>query len=239
MTDLALSNMNDTHPAHKGLFIMIEGTDGSGKTTQTELLVAKLEKDGYPVEQISFPQYGQPSAAMVEEYLNGAFGTAKEVGPYRASIFYAVDRYVASPKIREWLAAGKIVIANRYLASNMGHQGGKIKDVIERQKYYDWNYHLEYEIFQIPKPDINIILHVPATLSQQLVDKKGEREYLKGKKRDIHEDDLKHLADAEQAYLEIARLYPEFTVIECTKNGEMQTVPDIHRQIYSIVCKTL
>ncbi len=240
--DLALSSMNDTHlahnPEHRGLFIMIEGTDGSGKTTQTELLVAKLKEKGYPVEQISFPQYGQPSAAMVEEYLNGGFGSAEEVGPYRASIFYAVDRYVASPKIRHWLIEGKIVIANRYVASNMGHQGGKIKDPGERQKYYDWNYHLEYEIFQIPKPHINIILHVPATLSQQLVDQKGEREYLKGKKRDIHEDDIKHLQDAEQAYLEIARLYPEFTVVECTKGGTMLPVAQIHDQICSLVLKT-
>ena len=88
------------------------------------------------------------SAAMVEEYLNGKFGTAQEVGPYRASIFCAIDRYVAAPKIKQWLNEGKIVIANRYVASNMGHQGGKIKNQIERKKYFDWNYDLEYNIFK-------------------------------------------------------------------------------------------
>ena len=204
-----INNQQSTIP--KGLFIMLEGTDGSGKTTQTTLLVERLEQEGIDVEQISFPQYGSPSATMVEAYLNGNFGSAEEVGPYKASIFYATDRYAASKKIKNWLDAGKVVIANRYVASNMGHQGGKIKNAEKRKEYLDWNYNLEYNIFQIPKPDVNIILHVTPEISQQLVDKKEEREYLKGKKRDIHEDDLNHLRDAEQAYLDIAKTYEEFT----------------------------
>lgn len=223
----------------KGLFIMIEGTDGSGKSLQTELLVAHLKKENYQVEQISFPQYGKKSAAMVEEYLNGKFGTAQEVGPYRASIFYAIDRYVAAPKIKQWLNEGKIVIANRYVASNMGHQGGKIKNQIERKKYFDWNYDLEYNIFQIPKPDVNLILHVTPEISQKLVDQKEAREYLHGKKRDIHEDDLKHLADAEKAYLNIAKLYPEFKIIECVKNNNIMQKEKIHAIIWKEVKKYL
>ncbi len=223
----------------KGLFIMIEGTDGSGKSLQTELLVAHLKKENYQVEQISFPQYGKKSAAMVEEYLNGKFGTAQEVGPYRASIFYAIDRYVAAPKIKQWLNEGKIVIANRYVASNMGHQGGKIKNQTERKKYFDWNYDLEYNIFQIPKPDVNLILHVTPEISQKLVDQKEAREYLHGKKRDIHEDDLKHLADAEKAYLNIAKLYPEFKIIECVENNNIMQKEKIHAIIWKEVKKYL
>lgn len=223
----------------KGLFIMIEGTDGSGKSLQTELLVEHLKKENYQVEQISFPQYGKKSAAMVEEYLNGKFGTAQEVGPYRASIFYAIDRYVAAPKIKQWLNEGKIVIANRYVASNMGHQGGKIKNQTERKKYFDWNYDLEYNIFQIPKPDVNLILHVTPEISQKLVDQKEAREYLHGKKRDIHEDDLKHLADAEKAYLNIAKLYPEFKIIECVENNNIMQKEKIHAIIWKEVKKYL
>lgn len=223
----------------KGLFIMIEGTDGSGKSLQTDLLVAHLKKENYEVEQISFPQYGERSAAMVEDYLNGKFGTAQEVGPYRASILYTIDRYAAAPKIKQWLTEGKIVIANRYVASNMGHQGGKIKDVEERKKYFDWNYNLEYNIFQIPKPDVNLILHVTPEISQKLVDQKGDREYLHGKKRDIHEDDIRHLADAEEAYLNIAKLYPEFKIIECIKDDNIMPKEEIHAIIWSEISNYL
>ncbi|PIR75703.1 MAG: thymidylate kinase [Candidatus Magasanikbacteria bacterium CG_4_9_14_0_2_um_filter_42_11] len=217
----------------KGLFIMLEGTDGSGKTTQTELLLNKLKAEGHDVEQISFPQYGEKSAALVEDYLNGTFGTADEVGPYRASILYAVDRYAAKAKIEGWLNAGKIVIANRYVASNMGHQGGKISDPTERQKYFDWNYHLEYTVFDIPRPDINIILHVTPEISQKLVDKKDERAYLtEGKTRDIHEDDLNHLRNAERAYLDIAKQFPEFTLIECVEGDDILPQKIIHEKIW-------
>lgn len=218
---------------------MLEGTDGSGKSLQTQLLLDHLKSEDHDVEQISFPQYGKPSAFLVEQYLNGEFGTAQEVGPYRASILYAVDRFAAAPQIRQWLSQNKIVIANRYVASNMGHQGGKIKNVDERKKYFDWNYDLEYTILGIPKPDVNIILHVTPKISQELVDKKGDREYLKGKKRDIHEDDLRHLADAEQAYLNIAKLYSEFDVIECVENNEILPPEHIHNLIWTRIIKHL
>lgn len=224
----------------KGLFIMIEGTDGSGKSLQTELLVKHLKEIGKEVEQISFPRYGERSAAMVEDYLiHGKFGSPKDVGPYCASIFYAIDRYAASPQIKTWLDNNKIVIANRYVASNMGHQGGKIYDEKEREKYFKWNYDLEYNIFGIPKPDINIILHVTPEISQKLVDKKGVRDFLAGKKRDLHEDDINHLKDAETAYLHIARLYPEFKLIECVKDNNIMPKEEIHAIIWSELSKHL
>jgi len=223
----------------KGLFIMIEGTDGSGKSLQTELLVNHLKNEGFEVEQISFPQYGEKSAGLVEAYLNGEFGSAEEVGPYRASVLYAVDRFAAASKIRQWLNDGKIVIANRYVASNMGHQGGKIKDETERKKYFEWNYNLEYNILGIPRPEVNLILHVTPEISQQLVDKKAAREYLHGKKRDIHEDDLNHLKNAETAYLNIAKLYPEFKLIECVKNNQILPPEEIHAIIWKAVNKHL
>ncbi|MEK7084443.1 MAG: thymidylate kinase, partial [Patescibacteria group bacterium] len=165
--------------------------------------------------------------------------TAEDVGPYRASTFYAIDRYAGAPKIRAWLKDGTIVIANRYIASNMGHQGGKIKDPIERQRFFAWNYDLEYTIFGIPKPDINIILHVPAKIAQTLVDKKETREYLHGKKRDIHEDDLNHLKDAETSYLDIAKQFPEFRLIECMKDGTLASPETIHEKIWTFISSRL
>jgi len=201
----------------KGKFIVIDGTDGSGKATQTELLVKRLRKEKFKVRVFDFPQYGNKSAGLVEEYLNGKYGSAKEVGPYRASIFYACDRYDASFKIRKCIENGYIVVSNRYVTANMGHQGGKIADAKKRKEYFDWLYKLEYEIFEIPKPDLNIILHVDAAVAQKLVDTKGKREYTK-KKRDLHEKDLKHLRDAEKVYLEIAKTMKNFKLISCTED---------------------
>ena len=109
-------------PPH-GKFIVIDGTNGSGKATQTHLLMEELKLNGYPVEMTDFPQYGTKSAGLIEEYLNGKYG---QVGPHAASIFYAIDRFDASFKIRQWLQEGKVVISNRYVTANAGHQGGKI-----------------------------------------------------------------------------------------------------------------
>ena len=194
---------------NKGKFIVVDGTDGSGKATQTKLLVKKLLDEGYSVKTIEFPQYATKSAGMVENYLLlGKYGTAEDVGPYKASIFYACDRYDASFKMRKWLEEGNIVIADRYVGSNMAHQGGKIKDVEERKKYFNWNYNLEFKIFEIPKPDINFILHVKAEISQKLAKKRKTSD-----KRDIHEKNINHLRDAEKTYLELASTYKEFELM--------------------------
>ena len=215
-----------------GKFIVIDGTDGSGKATQTQMLVGRLESLGLAVAMVDFPQYGEKSAGLVEKYLNGEYGEADEVGPYRASIFYACDRYDASFKIKKWLKEGKIVIANRYVTANMGHQGGKITNPLERKNYFSWLYALEYEIFNIPKPDLNIILHVDARLAQKLVDQKGHRDYVNGTKRDLHEADINHLRQAERVYLEIARTFPDFTLIECTENGQIMRKEEIHNLVW-------
>lgn len=154
--------------SHRGKFIVFEGIDGSGKSTQTKFLIKKLKKEGYKVAKIDFPQYGTKSAGLIEEYLNGKYGSSKEVGPWRASIFYACDRYDASFKIRKWLKEGKIVVSDRYIGSNIGHQGAKIKNKKERKKYLKWLFNLEYNIFGIPKPDISFILKINPELSRKM-----------------------------------------------------------------------
>jgi len=206
---------------YKGKLISIDGIDGSGKSVQTKLLVERLKAAGFKVETVDFPRYGKKSAGLVEKYLNGKYGSAEKVGPYRASLFYAIDRYDASFKIKKWLAQGRIVVSNRYTGSNMGHQGGKIGNPLARKAFFDWLYKLEYGLLAIPKPDLNIFLHVPAEIAQTLVDRKNERAYIGGKKRDIHEADIQHLKNAENIYLEIARAYPDFELIDCAKDGEM------------------
>lgn len=213
-----------------GKFIVIDGTDGSGKTTQFNLLVAKLRGQGHQVEVADFPQYNTKSAGLVEEYLSGKYGAADEVPPKLASIFYACDRYDASFKIRQWLNQGKIVVTNRYVSSNMGHQGGKIPNLEDRKKFFEWLFDLEYNIFNIPKPDISIILHVPSLIAQELA-KQRHREDWSGKTIDIHEEDLEHLQNAEQVYLEIASL-PGFTLINCAENDAMMLPEKIHELIW-------
>lgn len=218
-------------------FIVICGTDGSGKGTQFTLLHKRLQKEGHNVQVADFPQYGQPSAALVEEYLNGKFGSAKDVGPHRASIFYAVDRYAASFKIRKWLREGNIVLSNRYVSANKGHQMGKIKDPNERESYLKWLNHLEYELFGIPKEDINILLYVPPEVGQQLVDKKAQRTYTE-KKRDIHEADINHLREAADAYRYVAEK-EGWTVINCVQDGKLMTIEEIHEKVYDVVHKQI
>src|SRR4051812_6009993 len=189
----------------KGKFIVIEGTDGSGKTTQTELLIKRLLQKGKKVETTDFPQYDNFSGAFVAKYLRGEYGTADEVGPYRGSIFYAVDRYDKSFDIKKWLSEGSTILTNRYVSANMGHQTGKIKGKKQRDTFLEWLNHLEYKLFNIPKPDLTILLFVPPEIGQKLVDKKAARSYTQGKKRDIHEADLDHLKKASEAYKYVAK----------------------------------
>ena len=188
----------------KEKFIVIEGIDGTGKTTQTKLLIEKFKKLNIQIKTINFPQYNTKSAGLVEEYLSGKYGEAEKVSPYQASIFYAADRFDASFKIKKWIAEKNIVISNRYIGSNMAHQGCKIKNQTERKKYFNWLYNLEYKIFKIPKPDINIILDAKAEIAQKLSQQRTKEDW-KGKNNDIHQNNLNHLKQARKIYLEIAK----------------------------------
>ena len=220
----------------RGKFIVIDGTDGSGKGTQTALLVETLKREGYQVEMADFPQYGQKSAGAIEEYLNGKYG---QVDAYVGSMFYAVDRFDASFKIRKWLNEGKIVVSNRYVTANAGHQGGKIDSTAARIKYFKWLDDLEYNVFKIPKPDLNLILHVPAKIAQKLVDKKPAdvRKYAEGKnkKRDLHEKDLKHLQRAEMVFMQITELFPNTKLVECVEEGKLLTPDQVHNKVWTLV----
>jgi len=219
----------------QGKLIVIDGTDGSGKGTQTNLIVERLRKEGHKVEVADFPRYGERSAVLVEDYLNGKYGSAKDVGAYRASIFYAADRYAASFQIKKWLDEGKIVISNRYVSANMGHQAGKIKDKQERDKFLLWLEDLEYNIFGIPKPDTHILLFMPPEVGQKLVEKKGQRNYIegstKGKNKDIHESDIEHLKDAANAYKYVAEKY-KWNVIDCAPEGNLKTIEEVHNLVW-------
>ena len=218
----------------KGKFIVIDGTDGSGKTTQTRLLIKRLEKAGRKVKFEDFPQYGKKSSGPAEDYLSGAYGTAEALGAYIPSIFFAVDRFAASARIRKHIKDGYVVISNRYVTSNMAHQGGKIKNSNEREKYFKWLDELEYNFFKIPKPDFQIILHLPSDVSQRLVKSRGPKYFIGFKKRDIHETSLEHLQSAEKVYLRIAKKF-RFPVVEGVARGTLMSPEQINDKVYQIV----
>ncbi|MEI6237703.1 MAG: FAD-dependent thymidylate synthase [Candidatus Saccharibacteria bacterium] len=220
--------------SERGVFIAIEGTDGSGKGTQFKLLSESLQKAGYEVAEFDFPQYDQASSYFVKEYLNGNYGSSTQVNPYMSSLFYALDRYQAAPKIKQALNQGKIVLANRFTGSNMGHQGQKFNSQKERTAYYDWLTNIEYVALCIPKPDKNIVLRVPAEIAQKLVDKKETRGYTT-KQRDLHEADINHLKRAVFVYDELCELFPnEFVKIDCVEDGKMLSVNDIQHKLMEV-----
>ncbi len=218
----------------KGKLIVIEGTDGSGKSVQTRLLVERLQKIGRRVSTASFPQYGKKSSGLIEEYLNGKYGKADKVSPYVASLFYALDRFDLAGELKSRLAEGCVVILDRYVDSNAGHQGGKIKDPKEREKFISWLYDTEYKILDIPIPDLTMILHVPARVGQELVAKKQQRLYIEGgKKKDVHERDIGHLQAAEETYLWLAKKFPaDHLIVECVKNGNLLAPEAIHERVW-------
>lgn len=217
----------------QGKFLVIDGVDGSGKGTHTELLIERLKKEGHSVLLMDFPRYGNASADFVGKYLRGELGSAEEVGPYRASVYFAYDRFRAAPEIREALQNGMIVVSNRYVSANMGHQAGKIVDPVERERFLVWLKELEYDVLGIPKPDMNILLYVTPEMGQLLVDKKSERVYTQGKKRDIHEADIEHLRNASKAYLEVAN--KEGWKIISSMHGEsgLRDKEEVHEEIYA------
>lgn len=217
-----------------GKLIVIEGTDGSGKKTQTELLRSRAQAEGFSVASLSFPQYGKKSAGLVEEYLRGAYGTANDVSPYTSSLFYALDRYDASFTIRALLEQGTHVILDRYVDSNAGHQGGKIANEKERERYLEWLYELEYTILKCPKPDRVIVLHLPAEESQRRIRDRAIKNSTGV--LDIHEADIDHLSSAEKTYLWTARHNPSsHQLIECMEGDHGLTREEIHEKIWSIV----
>lgn len=219
----------------QGKFIVIEGSDGSGKSTQFELLYTHLTQQGKEVVRYKFPQYDKPSSYFSVSYLNGNYGDANELGAYKPSLFYALDRFEASYGIRKDLEQGRVVLCDRYVGSNMAHQGQKIHNEKERHAYFDWIYNLEFEILGIPKPDANIVLLVPPKITYELITNREKRSYT-DKQHDIHEADMSHLERAVKTYQELCTLYPQtFTEIQCTKSHQLRSIEEIHREILTIL----
>lgn len=220
-----------------GKIFVIDGTDGSGKQTQSEKLKEHLKNDGIDFKTVSFPNYDSPSSSLVKMYLAGEFGEdPKSVSPYIASTFYAADRYATFKKdFEEYYNNGGIIIADRYTTSNMVHQAGKINDEKERDEFIKWLFDLEFELYGIPKPTEVFFLNMPPEKTIELM-KDRENKFSHEEKKDIHERNPKHLLDSYNAACSLSKKYGWYE-INCIKNNEIRTIDDIHNEIYEEVKK--
>ena len=219
-----------------GKLIVIEGTDGSGKSTQFRLLSQHLEQDNTPFRRLVFPRYDQESSALIRMYLGGAFGDKpSDVNAYAASAFYAVDRY-ASYKMDwgKWYEEGGLVLSDRYTTSNAVHQASK-ETGEARNAYLKWLYEFEYDQLGLPRPDLTIYLDVPTDFTEKML---RSREQATNTQADIHEKDMAYLATCRETGRAAAAYYG-WTVIQCVKDGQMRTIEDIHEEIYEAVRKCL
>ena len=215
-----------------GKLIVIEGTDGSGKSTQFRLLTEAVEQAGYEFRKLVFPQYKEESSALIRMYLGGEFGEKpSDVNAYAASAFYAVDRYASYKKVwGQWYEEGGLVLSDRYTTSNAVHQASKEPEE-KRGEFLRWLYEFEYDKLGLPKPDLTIYLDVPTEYTEQLM---RSREAATGTTADIHEQDLEYLATCRKMGRTAADFY-NWTVIDCVRDGKMRSIGDIHEEILSHV----
>lgn len=223
-----------TDDKQQGVFIVLEGTDGSGKSTQYKKLLDRFGKSDIPVKEIKFPHYTDNSSYFVRQYLAGQYGTADELGPYTPSLFYALDRYDAKQQINTWLSEGYVVLADRYIAANKAHQGQKIQDIRIRQEFYLWLDQLELNMLNIPRPDLNIVLSVPPDIATKLIAERSRQA------RDIHDADPEHVKRSYQTYLELCKLYPaEYYQVDCLRGGKLMSIDDINNIIWERITTML
>lgn len=226
----------------KGKLIVIDGTDGSGKATQVELLKKRLAKDGRIVKTVDFPEYernffGKFIGQCLTEPAYGFLG----VHPKIASVLYAADRWESMQEIQSWLSKGYVVIANRYVSANQIHQGGKVRSSKERKDFLLWLDTMEHGVFKIPRPDVVIYLSLPIAIVNKLIaerDGKTNRAY-KGKKKDVHESDPKHLEDARKSALKLVKELNNFVQIDCAAKKDILPRETIAETVYKEVTKVL
>lgn len=210
----------------KGYLVVIEGIDGSGKTTQIELLKRALGSQGVAWETINFPRYGDNIyGKLVKRYLEGEFGDINQVSPYLLALVYAGDRALAKNQIEEWLEEGKMVIANRYVSSSKAHLGAHLLEE-KRAEFFGWLDELEYKTNGIPKEDLTVLL---------TVDPKIGMENVTGRGPDLHEENIKHLEAANKIYLELSKKENNWQVVDCMAGEKMKSPEKIHQEIFALL----
>ena len=215
------------------MLVVIEGVDGSGKQTQTQLLHDRL-KDNFKIRRLTFPDYNSDTSALVKMYLGGEFGNKPEsVNAYASSSFYAVDRI--GGYLKDWhedYERGDFILCDRYTTSNAVHQAGKLSGK-ERDDYLDWLFDYEYKLLGLPKPDLVFFLDVPPEVSRELM--KNRNNKITGEsEKDIHESNADYITKSYENALYVAKKCG-WNVIECVKNGKLRSIEDINDEIYNLV----
>jgi dTMP kinase len=219
----------------RGKLIVFEGTDGSGKATQVNLLTETLSSRSIAHTIIDFPRYGQSFFGdLAGKMLKGDFGGINAVPPELAVFPFACDRWLIKKDIRTWLDEGTTVLANRYTASSAVYQAAKLPSE-KQQKFIHWVYTLEQDIIGLPKEDIVFYLHVPVVMAQQLIEKKDARAYLGDKKKDIYEEDVTLQETVERLYLSLATTQSNWKTVECIKDGTIRPPSDIQNDIRAVL----
>ena len=219
-----------------GKLIVIEGTDGSGKSTQFRRLTEHLQQDAQEFKTLVFPRYSEPSSSLIRMYLGGEFGSKPtDVNAYAASAFYAVDRYASFKQDwGEWYRQGGLIVSDRYTTSNAVHQASK--EPAEKQgEFLKWLYEFEYDRLGLPRPDLTLYLDVPTDFTEKLL---RNREEATNTQADIHEKDMEYLTICRNTGRAAAAFYG-WTVIECVRDGKMRSIEDIHEEIYRHVRQCL
>lgn len=221
------------------MFIVLEGVDGSGKSTQIANLRRMFAERNIPTEYLHFPRFDAPFfGELIARFLRGELGGVDAVDPYLVAMLYAGDRRDAAPMIRRWLDTGRVVIADRYVYSNIGYQCAKIADAGERARLRDWITSLEYDYFAIPRPDVSIFLDVPFAFTRRKLSETrtgDDREYLHGCS-DIHESSLELQRAVRDVYVAAAEHDDDMHVVDCSVAGESMASPEeIFGRIESIV----
>lgn len=218
----------------RGKLVVLEGIDGSGKRTQLEMLARAMQTRGIPHATIAFPRYEGFFGRMVAQYLNGGFGTLAEVDPHFSALLYAGDRLENKKLVESYLADGKLVLADRYIASNLAHQGARVT-TRQFSRFLRWLERLEYGVYGLPEEDLVIYLRVPTSRAQKLVGKKGARSYTK-KRHDLQEANRSHLQAAARIFERLARRR-NWTTVECmgTPAVVLRSPEEIHREIMALM----
>lgn len=219
-----------------GTLIVLDGGDGAGKATQASLLVSRLREAGHAVETLDFPQYTQNTfGALLRECLDGKRGDFMQVDARIASTLYAADRYESKPKLEQWLGEGKVVVLDRYVSSNMLHQGAKIDDPEALEAFLGWLDHVEHSVFKLPRPDAIIYLDVPVAVRADLKARAVAEQKHGATQGDLAEQDQAHQAAAEARAQTIVSQKNNWQRVCCAEAGEMRAREAIHADVYEIV----